>query len=105
LQDDDYPWAFYERESLEKLYQQCLVKLSEQYIEKKQFAKAERILTKAYLNSSYEEIITELLLRLYIVNGEKSKAVRHFNNYSRLLKDELGIKPNERIYKLFESAK
>lgn len=105
LQGEDYPWAFFARESLEKLYQQCLIRLSEQYIGKKQYVKAENTLIKAYLKNPYAEIITELLLRLYIETGEKSKAVRHFNAYSKLLMEELGIKPDDKLYDLYQSAK
>jgi len=105
LEGEDYPWAYFERESLEKLYLQCLIKLSKQYIEKKQFDKAESKLTKAYGKNPYEEIITELLLRLYMEIGEKSKAVRHFNAYSKLLKEELGIEPDDKLYEFYQSVK
>lgn len=105
LQGEDYPWAFFARESLEKLFQQGLIRLSEQYVGKKQFVKAENTLIKAYLKNPYEEIITELLLRLYMETGEKSKAVRHFNSYSKLLMEELGIKPDDKLYDLYQSAK
>lgn len=105
LQGEDYPWACFEKESLEKLYQQCLIRLSEQYLGKKQFVKAESVLTKTYLKNPYEEIITELLLRLYIETREKSKAARHFNAYLKLLKEELAIEPDDKLYDLYQSAK
>ena len=97
LQDEDYPWAFFERENIGKLFQQCLLRLSEQYIVEKQFVKAENALIKAYRRNPYEEIITELLLRLYAETGEKSKAVRHFNAYAKLLMEELGIQPDDKL--------
>lgn len=105
LEGEDYPWAYFERENLGKLYQQCLIKLSRQYIEKKQFEKAESKLTKAYTQNPYEEIVTELLLKLYMETGEKSKAVRHFNSYSKLIKEDLGIKPDNKLYELYQSMK
>ncbi len=105
LQGEYYPWALFERENLEKLYQQCLIRLSEQYIGKKQFVKAESTLAKAYIKNPYEEITTELLLRLYMETGEKSKAVRHFDSYSKLLKEELGIKPDNKLFDLYQSMK
>ena len=105
LQDKDYPWAFFERENIEKLFQQCLIRLSEQYIVKRQFVKAENTLMKAYRKNPYEEIITEHLLRLYTETGEKSKAVRHFNAYAKLLMEELGIKPGDKLCDLYMSVK
>ncbi|PKM49303.1 MAG: hypothetical protein CVV02_16810 [Firmicutes bacterium HGW-Firmicutes-7] len=105
LEGEDYQWAYFERENLGKLYQQCLIKLSRQYIEKKRFEKAESKLTKVYIKNPYEEIVTELLLKLYMETGEKSKAVRHFNSYSKLIKEDLGIKPNDKLYELYQSIK
>jgi DNA-binding SARP family transcriptional activator len=37
--------------------------------------------------------------------GEKSKAVRHFDSYSKLLKEELGIKPDNKLFDLYQSMK
>lgn len=105
LDGEDFPWADLERERLVKLHLQCLIKLSKHYTEKKQFDKAESILKKAYNKSPYEEIITECLLGLYIETGEKSKAVRHYNTYAKLLEEELGIKPDDRLNALYLSAK
>lgn len=105
LQHEDYPWAFFERENIEKLFLQCLIRLSEQYVVKKQFVRAENTLMKAYRKNPYEEIITELLLRLYTETGEKSKAVRHFNSYAKLLTEELGIKPGDKLFDLYRSVK
>jgi two-component SAPR family response regulator len=105
LESEDYRWAFFERESLGKIYQQCLLKLSTQYIEKKQFAKAESKLTKVYLKNPYAEIVTELLLKLYLQTGEKSKAVRHFSSYANLIKEDLGIKPNDKLCEIYQLVK
>ncbi len=105
LEGEYYPWAYFERERLGNLYQQCLIKLSKLYIKKEQFDKAESKLTAAYIINPYEENITELLLRLYIEKGEKCKAVRHFNTYSKLLNEELGIKPDNKLYELYKSIK
>jgi two-component system LytT family response regulator len=105
LESEDYLWADFERERLEKLYLQCLIKLSAQYIGKKRFDKAENKLIKAYVKNPYEENVTELLLRLYAQTGEKSKAVKHFNKYSKLLEEELGINPPDRFYELCRTVK
>lgn len=105
LDGEDYPWAYFERESLRKLNQQCLIKLSRLYMDKKQFAKAESKLEKVYNRDPYEDIATELLLKLYIETREKSKAVKHFNSYTNLIKEELGIKPDNKLQKLFQSLK
>lgn len=66
---------------------------------------AEKKLAKAYKVNPYEEIVTELLFKLFIETGEKSKVVRHFNSYSKIMTEELGIKPNDKLYELYKSMK
>ncbi len=102
---EDWPWADLERENLAELYQRCLLKLSEKYIDSKQFDRAETTLKKAYHKNPYEEVITEFLLKLYLKTGEKSKASRHYLNLSKLLWEDLGIKPQEKLQKLYQSIK
>lgn len=105
LEGEDYPWADFERERLTGLYQQVLIRLSEKYIEKKQLDKAVTALIKAYNKNPYEENITELLLKLYIEIDEKNKAAAHYMAYSKLINEELGIKPHEKLQKLYQSIK
>lgn len=105
LEGEYYPWAQSERERLVNFHQQCLIKLSRHYIDRKQFEKAEAKLIKAYERNPYGETVTELLLKLYIETGERSKAIRHFNSYSELIKEELGIKPGYKLYELYQSMK
>ena len=103
LRGNDYPWSGFERESLARLYYQCLVKLSQKYIEKRQWEAAENILLKAYNLNPFEEAITEKLMELYYITGDKLKAIKHYKSFSVLLKNELNIKPNERLQKLYKS--
>ena len=105
LEGGDYPWADYERDRLESLCQQCLIQLARQYMEKEQYDRAETKLIKAYRQNPYEEIITQLLLRVYAKTGENRKAIRHFNAYSKLINEELGIKPDHKLYDLYLPGK
>ncbi len=105
LAGEDYQWAYFEREGLRKLSQECLIKLARQYIKKGYYDKAESKLTKAYSQNPYEEMITELLLQLYIATGNKSKAVMHFKSYSEILKEDLGIEPNDKLNGIYKSIK
>ena len=103
LEGEYYPWADMERERLGGLYVACLLRLSQEYLRQQQFAKAESKLMKAYRRNPYDERITELLLRLFTETGEKSKAVRHFHAYSKVMADELGIKPGQELVRLYQS--
>lgn len=100
-----YSWADIEKERLSKIYMRCLTELSRKLMEEEKWNQAETYLLKAYNQNAYIESITELLLKLYIETGDKSKAVTHFNTYSHLIKDELGIKPTEKLYALYKCIK
>lgn len=100
-----YCWAEIERENLIKIHEKCLIKLSEQYLTRGQLDKAEKKLQKAFRENPYEETITELLLRVYKETGDKSKAVRHFNSYEKLIKEDLGIGPNGNLFELYQALK
>ncbi|QGG47578.1 response regulator [Heliorestis convoluta] len=102
LETEYYSWADFERERLSILHLQCLTKLAQLYLKQKDFAKAESKLLKAYRRNPYEERVTELLLRLYIITGEKTKAIKQFEAYSTLIKDELGIKPSQELVALYQ---
>jgi len=105
LEGTDWPWADIERERLYKQYSEVLVRLSRAYLEKHAYDKAEERLIRAFNRNPFEENITELLMNLYSITGNKVKAVRHFNEYARILKEELGIKPQEKIYRLYAAVK
>jgi len=103
FEGEDYPWAYFERERLGNIYEQCLVNLAQLYIEMGHFERAESKLIQAYARNPYEEMTTELLLKLYIKTGQKSKVMRHFKAYTELLKEELGIQPSENLAGLCKS--
>lgn len=103
LRGDDFLWADFERERLSNLYCQCLLKLSDRYIEKKQWEDAEVILLKAYGRYPFEESITERLMTIYKLTQNKHKALKHFEIFSDLMKKELGVRPNSIIYNLYKS--
>ncbi|MEN6350079.1 MAG: response regulator [Syntrophomonas sp.] len=100
LENELYSWSDFERERLAKLYEQVIIKLASKYMEENKYDRAEEILLQAYDKNPYLEDITGLLLRLYQSTGNKVKAVRHFKIYSALLREELGIMPDERLSKL-----
>lgn len=95
-------WAEYEREGLLRDYVQAALTLSGALIESCDFVAAEKLLTNAFAKNPYDEDITALLFELYNRTGEKSKAVKHYREYSRILKSELGIEPGEKINKTYK---
>ncbi|MGE4485921.1 MAG: response regulator [Oscillospiraceae bacterium] len=95
-------WAEAERERLSLDFAQAALTLSKALTESGDFESAEKLLLNAFEKSPYEESITALLLELYGRMGAKSKAAKHYREYSRILTGELGIEPGERINKIHE---
>ncbi len=95
-------WAEAERESLSLDFAQAVLTLSKALIESCDFEAAEKLLINAFEKNPYEEDVTAQLLQLYGRAGSKSKAAKHYREYNRILKSELGIEPGERINKIYE---
>ncbi|WP_418791905.1 response regulator [Phosphitispora sp. TUW77] len=105
MEGTDWPWADLERERLFRQYGEVVVRLSKAYIEKKEYAKAEKLLLKVFNRNPYEENITELLMQLYRVTGDKTKAARHFAAYTKLLMEDLGVQPQIKLLNIYSSIK
>jgi len=101
----DWAWAYSYRQKLSKYHIDLVVKISKEQIKLKAYIKAEDLLRKAFNKELYDEQITCLLMNLYKITGQKSKAKKHFLLYERLLKEELGIKPEEQIIELCKRIK
>lgn len=100
LDGENYSWAVLERDTLSKMYEQCVTRLSGFYILNMEFSTAEKILKRAFNKNPYSENITEILLGLYKETGNRLDATKHFNTYSKLIKQGLGIMPDDRICEL-----
>lgn len=100
LEGEAYLWAEFERERISKQYEKCVARLSEYYIKEKQYDQAEELLIKAFNKNPYDENITVQILSLYQATNNQISAARHFNTYSKLLEQELGIMPDKRIKEL-----
>lgn len=105
LEGEDYPWADLERESLSNLHLQVLARLSEALMERQDYTKAEELLLKGYNKNPYEDVITELLIRLYTLTGEKNKAAFHYRSYQTLLHQDLDIEPSQKIQTLYKAIR
>lgn len=101
LEYEDYQWAYKERQALSALYQECLMRLSKLYMDNEQNVLAEKRLLKAYEINPYEEKIVEQLLKFYIKIGDKSRGVRCFQSFATLMKEELRVKPSEKLIELY----
>lgn len=105
LQFEGYAWAEQDRELLRQHELDIMVQLAKKYRETGMLYKAEIMLKNAFCNNPFEEYITHMLMELYEKNGEVAKAVKHYLEYEKILKEELAIKPQESIIKIYESIR
>ncbi len=101
-QFEGWQWAEQEREVLAQKERDILIGLSSKYLEAGYFSKSELTLKRALANNPFDENIIRLLMSLYRVTGEVSKAVRHYREYEKLLKEELGIVPDKDLAGLYK---
>lgn len=95
--DADWAWAETEREKLCKQYMELVVRLSEMYIQNGCFNKAEELLLKAYKMNPYSDNVTKLLLDLYKKTDRRDMALKHYKEYEKVLKKELGTVPPQDV--------
>lgn len=105
MEGEDWEWAVIERENVQTKCLDAVVKLTTILIRNKEYDRAESILKQAYAKNPYDERLTTLLIKLYIGANQKIKAMMHFNEYSELIKNELGIHPGKFIKELINSIK
>jgi two-component SAPR family response regulator len=103
MEGEDWDWAFPERAGIEDTYMNAALKLSAAYIREKDVSKAEDILKQAYGKNPFDERISTRLIRLYIHSNQNIKAVMHYNAYSEMVRNELGLNPGKFLRELIAS--
>ncbi|MDD3653790.1 MAG: response regulator [Desulfotomaculaceae bacterium] len=103
LEGTDWHWAALEREQLSRQYEEVVIALSRAYMQQKAFNSAGELLERAFNRNPYDERIAELLMEVYSMTGDKVRATRLLSEYTRILKEDLGIKPQESINRIYAS--
>ena len=102
LNGKGYEWAVEKARNLEKDYTELLGEAARFYIECEQ---PQRALVKLYkileINPFREDIHNQIIL-LYIELGRKNEALQQYLTLEKLLREELGVRPKEKIRKLFQ---
>lgn len=104
MEGEDWGWTIGPRESYAKKNIEIAMKLSKSYFLHREYGKAAEVLQKAYQKSPYDETLTVMLIKLYIATGQKIKAVKHYGDYSALIKNELGISPGKYLRELIAAG-
>lgn len=97
VSDIDDLYIMHERERLKAIFIDACRKLSSIYVKYSDFTKAEEILRRALLADPISENICLELLRLYMSQGRKSKALKLYYSFKKRFEDELDIKVDKSL--------
>jgi len=98
MEESDYAdLVTIERERLKSIYIMACEKLSSIYINQGETQLAEEVLKQAYAAEPYNENICLELLKLYISQGRKNKAIRLYYIFKKRFEQELDIKVDKRL--------
>jgi len=87
-------WHCQRRQELEREYLVALLMLGQLYADRAQYLEAMDVYRRAIAADGYLEAARRELMRCYARMGEYAEAVRHYQELSRLLRNELGMLPS-----------
>lgn len=104
MEGSDYSdLVIHERERLKGIFMEACRKLSSIYTNQGELGRAEEILRRALGTEPYNENICLELLKLYMSQGRKSKAVKLYYSFKKRLEQELDIKIDKRLTEAIRS--
>lgn len=102
LEQEEYPWCIYEQHNLKITFLQCLKKFIDINLhQKSQRAMVESCLLKMIQLDIYNEQYSYLLMSHYANAGNTKGLIKVYEEYCRLMKEELGLYPTRRIVELY----
>jgi DNA-binding SARP family transcriptional activator len=101
----DEDWLHIERERLRQLRIHALEALAETLTRQARYAQAIQAALAAIRAEPLRESAQITLIKAYISEGNPSEAIRQFKSYRRLLADELGLRPSQRVDSLLHQLR
>ncbi len=86
-------WVYSERERLNLLYLNCLARLMRFYDRERNYEKSLACGQEILNMDPLREQIHRYLMRLYLANGQRAKAIQQYEICEQVLAQELGIEP------------
>lgn len=103
IEEDLYEeWIGWERERYRTLYLSTADRLSEYYVQQRQYLTAAALCRKIIERDSCHEDAHRRLMRCFIAQGQRHLAARQYQICARALNDELGLTPVEETQQLYE---
>jgi tetratricopeptide (TPR) repeat protein len=98
-------WVEDVRTNLREKYLDIIYKLSEELYYKNEYNEALNYIKKVLCKDLYREEYYELFMNILARTGKIYDALSTYENYVKLVKNELGIEPSEKIQKTFNKIK
>ncbi|HEU5230893.1 MAG TPA: BTAD domain-containing putative transcriptional regulator [Ktedonobacteraceae bacterium] len=98
----DGNWYQLQRKNLRQKYQDALLTLGQLYSAEKQYTQAAQAYSQLITHDSFLEIAHRELIRCYERLGERGQALRHYQTFVQMMKEELGALPTNETTLLIE---
>jgi predicted ATPase/DNA-binding SARP family transcriptional activator/pimeloyl-ACP methyl ester carboxylesterase len=98
-------WQFFETEELRQAFADALQRLVHCYFQSKEYEQAIPFARRWLALDTLHEPAHRLLMHLYALSGQQAAALRQYQELSRLLKEELGVKPERETIELYEAVR
>jgi DNA-binding SARP family transcriptional activator len=97
LPDWDDSWALLEQERVQQMYVHCLEALSRRLVAEEQYAYAMQAARAACRIEPLRESAWHAVIDIHLAEGNRAQAQRVFQDFRRILKEEMGIEPSAQL--------
>lgn len=97
FEEEEYNWAADKKNKLLNLYLNLLMRVAEELIRLRDYHGAGDYLELLVLKNPLSEDAQVLLMEVYAEKGDRDRLIRQFDDYKRLLREELGVEPEREV--------
>ncbi len=101
LEEDGFLWALSYQERLKEAYMSLLLRMAAYNVSVSAYQAAAACYRLILQKNPFLEDANEQLLKVYALMGDRVSMVRHYKQFSHLLKTELGISPADTTVNLY----
>lgn len=102
MEHEGFIWAYEAMEALKDVYLSLMNRMAEYYRSIRNEASAMKCLLHAHTRHPFHEGINTSILLGYARIGDRQAMIRHYERFTRLMKEELGIDPLETTVQLYQ---
>ncbi|WP_168118777.1 response regulator [Paenibacillus sp. HB172176] len=102
MEQEGFIWSYEAMETLKDAYISLMNRMAEYYRSVRNEASALRCLLHAHTRHPFHEDINASILLSYARLGDRPSIIRHYERFTRLMKEELDIEPMESTVQLYQ---